>query len=300
MDESRYGMVASEPASVIIQDCMIDPARCELCGTKAYHFLPESRRFGSGQVWVCDGCGFVTVPRNLRRSSAEVAAAWGAVYGEGYTAAWPAVVARMHYVAEIFSKRHGWTGKEHVDIGAGEGAFCSLVREYGGVPFGIEPSQRNNDRLRSIAIRRFQGTIEQFMVEPRMKGLYFDVATILWTLENTADPIGMLKGARSLLSEGGTLIVATGSRILVPYKKPLSTYFSQNAPDLHCSRFSAKSLSRALHLAGFNHVELNDYMQSDWLVAMARVVKHPDTVYMAKDDPQEVLEYFRKWGEAFP
>ena len=96
------------------------------------------------------------------------------------------------------------------------------------------------------------------------------------------------------------LIVATGSRILVPYKKPLSAYFGHNPPDTHCFRFSARSLSRALELAGFNHIVFNQYHECDWLVALAKTTKHPDTVYASKDDPVEVLNYFERWGKEFP
>jgi hypothetical protein len=126
------------------------------------------------------------------------------------------------------------------------------------------------------------------------------VVVILWTLENCQDCLKLLRIARSFLCHGGTLMVATGSRILVPFKKPISTYFSKNPPDTHSFRFSAKSLVRALNKSGFNHVELNPYNECDWLVAEAQVRKTTDLVYQSSDDPQDVLDYFRRWGEQFP
>ena len=70
----------------------------------------------------------------------------------------------------------------------------------------------------------------------------FDIVTLNWTLENTGDCMDVLERARKLLNPDGHICVATGSRILVPFKKPLSTYFSDNPADLHCFRWSANSL----------------------------------------------------------
>jgi ubiquinone/menaquinone biosynthesis C-methylase UbiE len=269
---------------------------CDLCGCKEWHPIPESSRFGSGGVVVCARCGFVYVP--YRRSSEEIAASWEQIFGEGYTCRWPAVEARLQYVAAQFDQgRDRWKGKHVLEIGAGEGRFLDIVRGLGATHCaGIEPFADNAKRIVGAGHTVFEGTAEQAPV-----GQYhFDVVVLAWCLENTQDCIRTLEIGKRFLCHGGSLIVATGSRILVPFKKPISKYFSTNQPDTHCFRFSAKSLVRALNKSGFNHVELNDYQQCDWLVAEAQVRKTTDLVYQSSDDPQEVLDYFRRWGEQFP
>jgi ubiquinone/menaquinone biosynthesis C-methylase UbiE len=290
-------MEAETPA-VLIQDNLLLPVSCDLCEREySWQFLPESRQFGSGNVWVCGGCGFVVVPKNLRRSSEEIAKSWETIFGDGYSSRWPAVEARLRYVAELYDQRRGWKGKQVLEIGAGEGRFLDIAREMGASHCGgIEPYAKNCERIKQAGHTAFLGTAEQAPV-----GQYhFDVVVILWTLENCQDCLRLLEIGKRFLCQGGSLIVATGSRILVPFKKPLSTYFSTNSPDTHSFRFSAKSLVRALNKSGFNHVELNDYQQCDWLVAEAQARKNTDLVYQSSDDPQEVLDYFRRWGEQFP
>lgn len=268
---------------------------CDLCGWKEWHQIPEAAQFGSGGVVVCANCGFVYVP--MRRSSEEIAASWGQIFGEGYTSRWPAVEARLQYVATLFDQHHRWRGKHVLEIGAGEGRFLDIARDLGATHCaGIEPFRANAERIRESGHTVFEGTAEQAPVGHS----YFDVVVLCWTLENVQDCIRTLEIARRFLCQGGSLIVATGSRILVPFKKPLSAYFSKNAADTHCFRFSARSLSRALQKSGFNHITYNDYMQCDWLVAEAQVRKHVEEVYESTDDPQDVLGFFDAWGRLFP
>jgi hypothetical protein len=260
---------------------------CDLCGSEERELIPESAKFGSGGVYVCLGCGFVYVPK--RRSSAEIAQAWNDIFGEGYTSRWPMVEARLRYVAEYCEQNFGWKGKDVFEIGAGEGRFLDIVKEYGTLwTRGLEPS----DVAAGQAIRHCN--YEDFGTTKK-----YDVVCILWTLENCTDCIGMLKKARELLKLDGHLVVATGSRIFVPFKKPLSSYFSDNAPDTHCFRWSARSLAAAIMKAGFGACSVNDYTQSDWMVVIADT-KAVQPNIIAPDNPTDVLEYFQAWGQLFP
>jgi ubiquinone/menaquinone biosynthesis C-methylase UbiE len=268
---------------------------CDLCGELSGHLIPEADEFGSGGVYVCAACGFIHVKE--RRSSEEIAKSWDTIFGKGYTSRWPAVEARLRYVATHYDQLRGWRGKHVLEIGAGEGRFLDIVRDLGAAHCaGIEPFAANCERIRAAGHTVFEGTAEQAPVGHS----YFDVVVILWTLENSADCIKLLEIAKRFLCQGGSLIVATGSRVLVPFKKPLSQYFSTNPPDTHCFRFSAKSLSRALQKSGFNEIVFNDYQQCDWLVAEARINKHTELTYSGTDDPQDVLGFFDAWSKLFP
>ena len=269
---------------------------CDICGETEAFDLPEAARYGSGGVSVCARCGFVHVKQ--RRSAREIAGSWEKIYAAaGYTARWPAVEARLTYVAEWFDQHSGWDagweGKSVLEIGAGEGRLLEMVRQRGAHPVALEPTAEACRALRAKDIFAHQGTIE----ECGRVGT-FDVVVIAWTLENCADCIGMLRAARSMLGPGGRVLVATGSRILVPYKKPISTYFSQNPPDCHAFRFSANSLRNAAARAGLGADVMNDYRQSDWMVAAFSPTdgKAPPIF----DGPRDVLDFFRDWARAFP
>ena len=260
---------------------------CDICSSWEAMPVEQSFKYGSGGVYVCRGCGFVYV-RN-RRSFEEIANSWDEIYGEGYTSNWPAVHARLHYVAEWFEQTNGWDGKSVLEIGAGEGKFLDLVRGYGAHPVGIEPSAENCQKIRQKDIMAHHGTIEKCGTVGT-----FDVVAILWTLENCQDCIGMLKLAHKNLAADGILLVATGSRIMVPFKKPIETYFSHNPPDTHCFRFSAISLANAVSRAGFgNQMTFNEYSQSDWMILTT--TKGPTVPAIRKENPEHVLRFFDDW-----
>ncbi len=271
---------------------------CDLCHSKDFTSLEVARPYiGDNEPpVVCMGCGFVYV-RN-RRSSEEVAKSWDDIWGEGYTSEWPAVKARLFYVAEWLDQTIGLKGKSLLEIGAGEGTFLEMVRDRGILEIvGIEPSKKNVERIRDKNLWCYEGTVETCKLKEK-----FDIVCLLWTLENCADCIGMLKRARKWLKPDGYLVVATGSRIQVPFKKALSAYFSKNPADMHCFRFSSATLHMAMVLAGVMERQCNNYLDSDCLVLIGQrdneIPKQdysPATCYT-----KEVLDFFQSWSEQFP
>jgi SAM-dependent methyltransferase len=275
-------MDAKAPASVKRHNC-------DLCSSNAWVPLPLPNPRGIG---ICQVCGFVYV--RDRRGAHEIAADWSNVYGEGYSPGWPAVQARLFYVASWIGEQYGLQGKAVLDVGAGTGAFQALLDSHFdvAVPWGLEPSTAG----------RSQPWIKVGSVEDDVEfDTQFDFVTINWTLENCHDPIKMLDYARRRCKPDGRVIVATGSRILVPYKKPLSCYLGDNSPDLHCFRWSRNTLEAAMEKAGLVPERANPYMECDWLVVSARAepVVHRLKPRVPYDPPQEVRDYFRLWQESW-
>ena len=208
--------------------------------------------------------------------------------------------ARLFYVAEFFDQHYGWKGKRVLDIGAGEGTFLKFIQQRDAWISGLDPSLENCTKIEDLGARAYCQTIEDPVPDEK-----FDVVTILWTLENCQDCMGMLEFARECLKSDGHLVVATGSRINVPFKKPLSKYFSHNPADTHCFRFSATSLDNALSYSGFqiSAPEVNDYKQSDWLVMMARSSNKPGFYYVRRGyhcKEAGVVDFFNRWDREFP
>lgn len=266
---------------------------CDLCSSDDAAEIPEARHYTGGHpIHVCRGCGFVYVRR--RRSAAAIAASWSDdLFGSAYTARIPAIIARLTFVAETIRQQVGLEGRSVCDIGAGEGTFLDMVRGMGAEGFGIEPSAANGKLMAKLGLAHFTGTIEEYAArgEPRR----FDCATILWTLENCQSCLGMLKAARALLKPGGHVVVATGSRILVPFKKPLHYYLGGNSPDTHAFRFSANALHRALRLAGFAVTHVNRYIDHDVLCMIATRTDAVNAEPLPADKPEAVLDFFRRW-----
>ena len=276
---------------------MADPTDfpCDLCGETDAVEVPHCREYTNGQpIHICRQCGFVYVRR--RRSAVNIAASWTEeIFGSGYTAAIPAVTARLTYVAETVRSQISLEGTRVCEIGAGEGALLDILRgeRYGASVFGIEPSPGNGRLLDSAGIPHFTGTIEDFVASGCERG-GFDVAAIVWTLENCQDCRAMLAGARELLTDGGHVVVATGSRLLVPFKKPLHTYLSTNPADTNAFRFSANTLHALLTVSGFEVTYMNRFLDHDVLCVIARRSERAPGVRQG-DSYLDVYSFFERW-----
>ena len=88
-----------------------------------------------------------------------------------------------------------------LDIGAGSGAFCELIKQNSWEVYGVEP----NEKARKIAAQKnifLQQSIENF------KGQQFDVVTLWHVLEHLPDLENTIIAIQELLTPNGILIVA--------------------------------------------------------------------------------------------
>ena len=269
---------------------------CDLCGSKDAVEVPKARDYTNNQpVHICKHCGFVYV--KLRRSAEEIAKTWSEeLFGSDYTARIPAVKARQVYVADFIDVNIGLKGKEVCDVGTGEGQFLEIIRkEYGAEVFGIEPSKSNCAKLTKLGIRNFNGTIENYLAGAKNKDYKADIVTIMWTLENCRSCRDMLKGAYQILKDNGHIVVATGSRVLVPFKKPLTLYFGNEPVDTHAFRFSANTLKGILAVCGFETIYISRYIDSDVLCVIAGKASLKKKIKWEGDDFKKVYDFFERW-----
>jgi SAM-dependent methyltransferase len=271
---------------------------CELCAGTDFAEIPEARSYTADQpLHVCKNCGFVQVIR--RRSAERIAEVWAKeLYQSEYTARIPAIVARQVYVAETIDATIGLSNKRVCDIGAGEGYFLRMLRDdYTADVFGIEPSAANCARMYQLGLPCFDGTAEEFQNSGTDKRGPFDVVTIIWTLENSNSCRQLMDVAWAQLRENGHVVLATGSRILVPFKKPLNYYLGPNPADTHAFRFSANTLHGLLAVSGFETVSTNHFIDSDVLCMIARRTNRSKVLSWEHDDWRRVLEFFKRWHQ---
>jgi len=236
---------------------------CELCGTSKFAEIEVAKHYTGGQpLHVCKNCGFVQVLD--RRSPKEIFEAWQDQKpgDDVYKSAKAAVVSRLSYVASFV----GDTGLT-LDIGSGDGTFGKIVKN----------------------VTNYNGMAEDIGVHS-----LYDTVTLLWTLENCGSAVDVLKAAHKVLRHGGKLVVATGSRIGVPFKKPLWAYLGDSPLDLHPWRFSRNTLEHTLSRAGFRVVRANPYLSNDYLVIVAE--KRGAVIYPL-DGHEEVIDFFNRWHE---
>ena len=272
---------------------------CDLCNEDDAAEIKVARHYTNDQpLHVCKNCGFVYV--RLRRSAARIAEAWSnEIYQTDYTARIPAVKARQTYVAEFIDTSIGLKDKSVCDIGGGEGQFLEMIKadEYGAKTFAIEPSEQNCRLMSKSGISNFCGTIEDYQDSKEYDDIKFDIVTVMWTLENCQSCQTMLSAAHDVLKDGGHIALSTGSRILVPFKKPMQYYLGPSPLDTHSFRVSANTLQGLLAVTGFEITHINRYIDTDYLVVVAKKVDRDTAIDWQKDDYKNVISFFDRWHE---
>lgn len=261
--------------------------------------VPFSKKLTGGyKINISKYSGLVSVIK--RRNSAEIAKEWSEkIFGrkfskKNYTSKIPAVVARHTYLIETITSKLKLRSKSVCDFGAGEGEFLKILKKRIDIkPFGIEPSKKNCHLLKKNKIKHFAGTIEEYYKLKNKKK--FDLATIMWTLCNTSNSFEMIKIAHELIKDNGYLVIAESSRILVPFKKPIQMYFGKNKPDLHPFHFSKNSLNNILVLNKFRPIYINRYIDSDYIVIIAKKIKKIENHRIKIDNYLKVKEFFKRW-----
>jgi len=228
---------------------------CPVCHQGARE-IPVARHYMREPLYVCDGCGLVHADR-------KPTGTWDS-WPENYHPSWPASRARLVYVAE-FLDQHGLMD-DIFDISEGDGFFLRQCRMRGAKAEGMnEPFETANKRR-------------------------YKVVCINWTLENTSDPVGMLRWARD---HGEYVCIAMGSRILVPFKKPLWAYLDDSPSYLHPNHFSFGTLRSTMGQAELTPHKVNRYLDTDHLV----VIGVTGESWWTGDNPKEVIRYFERWHE---
>lgn len=268
-------------------------------GKNTHYIVPNSKKYNSGEaINIAKYSGLVSVVK--RRSSQQIAEDWSKnIFGDkfsetNYTSKIPAVIARHTYVLETMLANLKLSSKSICDFGAGEGEFLKLLKKKINCKvFGIEPSAKNCNLLKKNKINNFNGTVEDFFNSKNKTK--FDVGTIMWTLCNTSNCFEVMSNISQLIKKNGYLVVAESSRILVPFKKPIQMYFGKNKPDLHPFHFSKNSLSNLLILNKFKPIYVNRYIDSDYLLIIAKKIDNIESKNLKIDKAEDVKKFFKRW-----
>ncbi len=255
-------------------------------------------------IYVNPVTGFVTSSRNM--SAENVAKYWSEIIfpnnsEESYSAYNPFAQARLFYVMQSIAKFLNFDKETNLricDFATGEGVLLNLLRSnYPKLKVsGTEHSSALVQSLKNNGFDVYMKTlgIPTSVVEKEQ----FDISTLTWTLANAIDPLACLRDVVKETKTGGYVCVAESSRILVPFRKSLSDYFSKTYPaDLHPSNFSENTLKLLMQLAGLEIVFVNRYFDSDILFIIGKKVDHHVEPKFF-DDQMQVVDFMMKWALA--
>lgn len=143
-----------------------------------------------------------------------------------------------------------------LDIGCGPGWLLSYLNNNW-KKYGVEISRfasKNASKFGEI----FNGPLEQY------SGKDFDIIVMNHVIEHIKDPVIAIKNVRTMLKEGGTLIIGTPDFDSGAARRYSSNFRLLNDPT-HISLFSSDSMHRFLRDLGFliNKVEY-PFFETDW------------------------------------
>ncbi len=254
--------------------------RCNSCGgslVRGLEAVRDPQSLETFEIQSCASCGL--------GHTSPIPADLGAYYGEAY-----------------YGKRHSFTDRyclarrlrilagatpakgALLDIGCGDGNFlgAAIAAGWKGVGTDIGGAAEN---ARKAGLDVF-GSLDEVRSEalPAAKGA-FDAVTMWHTLEHFTDPKGTLEGARSLLANDGTLIVAVPDAAGLQASLFKGSWFHLDVPR-HLYHFSRSALESLLGRAGFtvtrwHHQELEldvfGWMQS----ALNAVLPKPNVLFQS-------------------
>lgn len=252
---------------------MYDFSRCKLCGR---HTAAAQYRLKQMSLYVCASCDFHYIdaldqmpPEQPESSRLEASAR---SYIESRL---PQNTRQLKKALRLVETQLAPAGRHCLDLGAGAGLFCALLKEAGAVPHGIEPQQV----FRQFAREKFQLSLRRELVDaPYWQedfAGFFDVVTLWDTLEHVNFPLETVQAAGRLTRPGGYLFLDTPSRAAWFYRisqwscrlshgtRPLllNSLYSP-APYRHKQMFTPGQLRWLLEQAGFAVVAHSPFHRS--------------------------------------
>ena len=272
---------------------------------KAIHldFLENYLPVGDS-IYVNPVTGFVTSSRSM--SAENVAKYWSDIIfpnksEESYSAYNPFAQARLFYVMQSIAKFLNFNQETNLhicDFATGEGVLLNLLRNnYPKIK--VSGTEHSSELVQSLKNNGFDVFIKTLGIQSSMFNKeQFDISTLTWTLANAIDPLACLRDVVQATKTGGYVCVAESSRILVPFRKSLSDYFSKTFPaDLHPSNFSTNTLKLLMQLSGLEVVFVNRYFDSDVLLVIGKKVDHQVEPKFF-DDQKQVVDFMKEWALA--
>jgi 2-polyprenyl-3-methyl-5-hydroxy-6-metoxy-1,4-benzoquinol methylase len=133
-----------------------------------------------------------------------------------------------------------------LDVGCGNGAFLSRMREAGWEVSGIEPDPAAARQARERqGIQAVFGTME----EARFQDASFDAVTLSNVIEHVYDPFDLLSKCRRLLKTGGALVLLTPNLDSLGHQRFRRSWYSLDPPR-HLYLFSPRTLRDCCEKAG--------------------------------------------------
>lgn len=230
---------------------------CNLCGAdrprRLYRILDRD-------ISECGACGLVYAgPLRLTREETwgrysatyfhdEYLPSYGVTNGNVDLAAFDARYARTLASLRPFRQRG-----DLIEIGCAAGFFLKAAQRGGWNVTGLELMEPAVE----FARKRLGLTVQQKAIEDAdLPSGAFDVVAIFEVIEHLSNPVATLRQLRTLLRQGGCLVLSTPN-VSSLSRRMLGRHWAVLNPGEHLHYFSERTLTDALHRAGFTDVQFD-------------------------------------------
>jgi len=219
---------------------------------------------------------------------------------EDYNAFLPFATARLFYVFRSIVDFFNLTTDSNLtiaDFATGQGVLLNIIKNFS-KNLNLVGTEHSSELVEMLSNSGFN--IQSTPVTSKIPSLFeADIGIINWTLSCCANPYDFLLGVRNNLSDSGYVVVAESSRIMVPYKKPLSYLLNPTHPtNIHPFYFSKNSLAALLQSCGFEVRYTNRFFDSDVLLIIAQKSSMPNQdKKLVVDSAEDVINFFNKYHE---
>lgn len=236
-----------------MQDLRNQDVNCDLCGGSERKRLFTARSFN---VVKCRNCGLAYL--NPMPQVEDIAGVYDTreYYcnrggREGASLGYPDYAmlrGHLHFVADELLRplRHIKAGRL-LDVGCGMGFMLHRFRELGWDAYGVDISTYAAEYARTeLGLKVSTGTVDEL----DFPGNYFDLVTMVLTIEHLPHPKDTLKALHRLMKPGAFIIVATHDISGLWPRIAKAGWRHLNIPE-HLYFFSENTLRRMLAKAGF-------------------------------------------------
>lgn len=216
-----------------------------------------------------------------------------------YNSRLPFVLGRYMYVLATIENFFNLKKKINLcDFSASNGSFLNLVKTNSNKfnLFAVEDNKNNCKILKTITKNVIQSSLGILIKKNSFFKEKIKVGTLLWTLSCCVKPLDVMRDIYDEIEDGGYVVVAESSRILVPYKKKLSAIFNKKEPaDIHPFWYSKNTLESLLYVSGFKTVYVNRFEDSDVLLIIGKKIKRLKKKKIQVDNFYKVLNFMKNW-----
>jgi 2-polyprenyl-3-methyl-5-hydroxy-6-metoxy-1,4-benzoquinol methylase len=235
---------------------------CPICLRCEYSPVGPRPEAGDPQGVVCHGCGLVFAqPMHTPQDKAVRSGCLRALHRsrsseQTLEEAFHKSRARAERCRDLLTAALR-PGDRVLEVGSGDGAILSLLKDLGTRPTGLDPdAEAAAFASRKLRVDVLAGEFET----ADFSGRRFDAVVMIHLIEHLYEPVEALVRARRLLRPGGTLFLETPN-ILRPKVGPRRVFSYA-----HNYHFSPRTMARALHQAGFTTLTVRIFNRDSFQV----------------------------------